>query len=338
LTTDPKPRRSVFFRSVDSWACGWYRCYVPGVELQKLGYKVTMDDELRESDVMDNDVLVIQAPCLPEHLAGIRVAKGAGKLTVVDLDDDLWNLLPGNPAYGFWARPDTQYLLTACVQEADLLTTTTHYLAQRLSAHNPNAKVLGNMLPGDMWDYPEPKEQSAEKVVIGWAGSPSHVGDLALIDEAVRQTLDRYPHVEFVFMGGPQRPEIARHPRITLLPSTDIAGYGRTLGRFDIGLIPLADTAFNRCKSDLKFVEFSMVGIPSIVSKVEPYLRAVKHGENGFFASSAKDWLKTLARLIEDPELRRTVGTRAQEFARTRTIDKTVGRWEKAYGLTRPEV
>ena len=336
MSEEQKSRTSVFYRSVDSWACGWYRCYVPGVELQKLGYRVAMAQDLHERDVIDHDVLVIQAPCVPEHLAGIRLAKQSGKLTVVDLDDDLWNLMPTNPVYSFWSRPDVQYLLTACAQEADLLTTTTHYLADRLAPRNSNVRVLGNMLPADAWDYPAPKEQHAGKVVIGWAGSPSHVGDLTLIDEAVRQTLDRYPHVEFVFVGGPKQPEIAAHPRVRTLPASDIAGYVRMLGGFDIGLIPLSDTVFNRCKSDLKFVEYSMVGIPSIVSKVEPYLRSVKQGENGFFAASPKDWIKTLARLIDDPELRLAVGTRAQEYARTRTIDQAVGRWEKAYGLTRP--
>jgi glycosyltransferase involved in cell wall biosynthesis len=329
------PRRSVFFCAVDSWACAWYRCYVPGVALMKLGYKVVMDEQIQGDDLETADVVVIQQPSKPEELAAIRVANETGQLSVAELDDDLWNVLPGNPSYGFWSRPDVKYLATACVQEAQLVTVPTHILAERIKPMNPNVRVLPNMLPSEGWEYPEPKEQREDKVVIGWAGSTSHVGDIALIDAVVQQILDRYPQVEFAIAGGPPVPELRQHPRVRPLKSTDILGYPKLLEKFDIGVIPLADTAFNRNKSDLKFVEYSALGMPSVVSRLEPYLRSVKHGENGFFAATPSDWLKYLSRLVEDVELRRSVGATAQEFARTRRIEHAIDKWVRAYGLAK---
>jgi glycosyltransferase involved in cell wall biosynthesis len=202
---------------------------------------------------------------------------------------------------------------------------------------NPNVKVLPNMLPADGWDYPQPRVQREDKVVLGWAGSTSHGGDFRVIDGVVQQLLDRYPHVELVIAGGPPEQELAAHERIRYLEPTDIQHYPTLLEHFDVGLIPLADTAFNKSKSDLKFVEYGMLGIPSVASKLEPYERTVKNGENGFLATSPKDWLKYVTRFIEDVELRRTLGARAQEYARTRTIDHAIEKWERAYGLTRPD-
>jgi glycosyltransferase involved in cell wall biosynthesis len=329
-------RTSVFYFLYDYWACGWYRCYVPGVALKELGYRVLLDEAIKPSDIDTHDVIVVQTPSGPKQLEAIRAANSAGKLSVIELDDDIWSLSPSNPSYPYWSRPEVKLNARSCVEEAQLVTTPTHALAEKLRTMNPNVKVLSNMLPTTGWDYPVAHLQREDRVVLGWAGSKSHGGDLRMIGDVVRQLLDRYPQLEFVVVGGPGELEIEAHERTRFLKATDIQHYPAMLEQFDVGIIPLAETAFNRSKSDLKFVEYSMLGIPSVASKLEPYLHTVKHGENGFLARSPKDWLKHLTRLIEDVELRRTIGARAQEYARTRTLDHAVEKWERAYGLTRP--
>lgn len=332
----PAARRSVFYCVNDFWACGWYRCYVPGVALKALGYRVVLDTSIHERDVAESDVIVLQTPRGADHLNVIRAVNGAGKLSVVELDDDVWSMSPSNPGHAHWSKPDVRRNLEACVKEAGLVTTPTHALAEKLRALNPRVKVLPNMLPSEGWDYPAPKAQREDRIVLGWAGSTSHGGDLRAIDGVVQPLLERYPHVECVIVGGPPSLELGEHERIRRLKPTDISGYPRLLEEFDVGLIPLADTAFNRSKSDLKFVEYARLGIPSVASKLEPYIRTVKHGENGFLASSPKDWMKHLTRLIEDVELRRRIGAAAHAHALNRHIDGAIGKWEAAYGLTRP--
>ena len=338
--TEPgtSPRRSVFFFVHDYWACGWYRCYVPGVALKELGYRVVLDEKITAQDIETSDVVVVQQPSTEGQLNAIRDANAAGKLSVVELDDDVWRLAPSNPSHVYWSRPEVKRAARSCVEEAQLITTPTRVLAEELRTMNPNVKVLPNMLPTEGWDYPDPKAQSNDKIVLGWAGSSSHGGDFRVIDGVVQQLLDRYPQVEFVVVGGPPEIELEGHERMRRVKSTDIQHYPAMLEPFDIGLIPLADSAFNRGKSDLKFVEYSMLGIPSVASKLEPYVHTIKHGENGFLATSPKDWLKYLTRLIEDADLRRTLGTRAQAYARTRRIDHAIDKWERAYGLTRPDL
>lgn len=336
--TGPKPlRQSVFYFVHDYWACGWYRCYTPGVALKELGYEVFLDENISGDAIGAGDVIVVQQPSGPHQLAAVRTANQVGKLSVVEMDDDVWNLAPANPGYEYWNRPEVKLNARACVVEAQLVTTPTRLLAEKLLTMNPNVKILPNMLPNDGWDYPEPNLQRNDKVVIGWAGSTSHGGDFRVLDGVLQQLLDRYPHVEFVAAGGPSVIDLQQHERMGHLKPTDIQHYPTLLEHFDVGVIPLADTVFNRSKSDLKFVEYARLGIPTVASKLEPYMHTVKHGENGFLAKSPKDWLKHLTRLIEDIELRRTIGARAQEYARTRTIDHAIEKWERAYGLTRPD-
>ncbi len=328
--------KSVLFLVTDSTACGWYRAMVPGVELKSRGYDVVMSPEIKAGDYERFDVFVFQRVFCERTRAAIDYAKSIGKLTVYDLDDDVWRISPTNPAYSDWEEQDAAASVAQAIRKVDLVTTPTSELAEVLKRFNPNVKVIPNMLPSTGWDHPPPTLKSNDRVVLGWAGGSSHVEDLNILVDVVTQLLARYPFVEFAFAGGPPVLPFGADERISQLESTDIENYPTLLERFDIGLIPLVDTTFNRAKSDLKFIEYSMVGIPSVVSKLEPYLRSVKHGENGFLASNAKDWLKSLIRLIESPELRLEVADRAQEFARARTIDKGIEKWIRAYGLTSP--
>jgi glycosyltransferase involved in cell wall biosynthesis len=330
-------RTRILYVARDYWACGWYRCYVPGVELKRLGYEVHLDNNVRPDDAENYDVIVVQSPSEPQHLELIERGNEAGVLTVAEMDDDVWAIGPAHPGLAYWGRPDMRRNARVCIERSQLVTTPSIALAEKLRAMNPRVTVIPNVLPVEGWEYPEPKVQREDKVVLGWAGSTSHIGDVRMIDDVVQQLLERYPYAEMAFAGGPPEPELTPHPRIRRLPATDIQHYPKLLEEFDIGLAPLADTAFNASKSDLKFVEYSMLGIPSVVSKLEPFLRTVKQGENGFLAASAKDWLKHLGRLIENVELRRSIGARAQEYARTRSIVRTIGRWERAYGLTRSD-
>ena len=327
-----KTNKSILFFTDDWGACAWYRCYVPGVELKRLGYEVVLDQTLRPEDVDRFDVIVFQRKTDERSLEIIKVANSAGKLTVYEIDDDVWNVARTNPGAGTWTQTALSGL-ARCAGACQLVTTASEVLAQRLRRINPHVRVLPNSLPADSWDYPKPKEQREDRVVLGWAGSSSHVEDLRIISEVVQQLVERYPQVEFVFAGGPDDVPLTLGNRVRRLEATDIRRYPEVLEQIDVGVIPLQDTAFNRAKSDLKFVEYSMLGIPSVASKVEPYLKSVKHGENGFLAVNAKDWLKFLGRLVENVELRREIGARAQAFARTRTIDRTIAHWIRAYKL-----
>ncbi len=79
-----------------------------------------------------------------------------------------------------------------------------------------------------------------------------------------------------------------------------------------------------------------MVGLPVVASHVAPYARSIKHGENGYLAKNAKDWLKYLRLLITDYETRARIAAEARAFAETRLISDNVDRWVKAYGLDKP--
>ena len=76
--------------------------------------------------------------------------------------------------------------------------------------------------------------------------------------------------------------------------------------KFDIGLTPLRDRQFNRCKSNVKYLEYSAMKIPTIASPVEPYKNNI-----GLFSKSKEDWINNLEELINNKELRLQLGQSA---------------------------
>ncbi len=291
-----------------------------------------MNDTLQFSDIPNLDIIVFQRQSSPVALKAISTANSLGKMTIYEIDDDFWNLDKANPAYEFWNQPGVLQTTEACIKQAKVVTTTTPRLARFLSGFNKNVYILPNMLPGECWKVSKDKKGKDEPLVIGWAGGMSHFADLKVLGGTIEQLLDEYPNIEFHVAGAAEVP-FYPHERAKGLAPVPIADYAQLLKGFDIGIAPLTGSHFNNCKSDLKFLEYSMVGIPSVVSKVESYAASVEHGTNGFLANNSKDWLKYLRRLIEDADLRDRIGANAKEFAESRTIEKNIGLWEKAYGI-----
>ena len=328
----PGPKRILYV--VDQMSqCAWYRCSVPGYELAQLGHDVGLTEDLADPNLPYADIVVMLRHFSREALELMRAAKSANKLVVYDIDDALWDLDPTNPAYQFYSRPSIRQGIEACIRAADVVTTTTEPLAKKLRGLNRRVIVLPNMLPAEVWPFSGAKPQNDEHVIVGWGGGPTHYADLEIIRDVGAEILDAYSNVWLACAGLNPTP-FAPHPRLALIPPVPIEEYSSVLSSFDIGLAPLVDSAFNRSKSDLKALEYSMVGIPVVASNVEAYKSFVKDGETGFLVKSQKQWREALGRLIEDRGLREEMGGKANALARQRLIAGTIGMWVDAYGLS----
>jgi glycosyltransferase involved in cell wall biosynthesis len=100
----------------------------------------------------------------------------------------------------------------------------------------------------------------------------------------------------------------------------------------DLWIAPLADNHFNRCKSSVKFLEYSAHGAPGVYSRLEPYESLVIPGENGLLADSQEEWEQALAGLIENPDLRYELSVRAQMTVEQGwLLSQHAHRWREVY-------
>ncbi|VTR76222.1 glycosyltransferase [Cellulomonas hominis] len=154
---------------------------------------------------------------------------------------------------------------------------------------------------------------------IGYfSGTNTHDADWAVVEPAVARVLADRPDVElwiggFLTTGPALEPFEARIRRLPMLPWYELPGRLRDV---DVNLAPLVlENTFNEAKSAIKWLEAALVETPTVASPTQPFREAVDDGRTGLLATTAEDWERALAALLDDALLRRRVGAAARREA-----------------------
>jgi len=304
--------------------CPFYRCTVPSTALNNLGYDTYIQDYTKDLDKIQSKVVVIQRP----HINVVKLIKtfqNRKSRVFIELDDDLLNLPPNHVSYTFW-----QLRLSSIIHSiklADGITVTTHTLANIVKQYNQNVHILPNCIPQNLILSPNPSIK--QPLIVGYGGAETHYDDLRILQQPL-ETLVRQINIQLLFCGIKKLP--FRFSNISQVQYTpNVIKYLNNL-IFDIGLIPLIDNQFNQSKSDIKFLEYSARGIPSVVSNVSTYPTCI-HETNGFRATTDEDWIRYIKLLIEDLDTRKRILNNAHTFALNRTIERNIHLWIQAYQL-----
>lgn len=156
------------------------------------------------------------------------------------------------------------------------------------------------------------------RVVIGYgSGSRAHDADLAVAADALERLLLEFEYVECRFFGPlalPQQlaPFADRIRRVELLPDGQFLW---ELAQCDIAIAPLLDAQFNSFKSQVKYLEAAMLGLPFVASPTV-YGDYVEHGRTGYIAADTQQWYEYLRALVVDGAQRRAMGEAAREHVR----------------------
>lgn len=288
----------------------------------------------------------------------IRYCKDAGKKVIYETDDLLQGLDNANPMFQDIEGHIDQIKMMA--SEVDVCTTTGKELKRELLELNPNVEILPNCVDPKKWE----KRKKGKKIRVGWAGGSSHTADMFIIIDVIKE-LQQELDFEFVIFGLADKPwdeHVKRlkakhakqnndYPRMkpahwyskiieldkklkglkwTHEPFVPLPEFPKKLKdiNLDIGLCPLVDTKFNRCKSAIKFYEYAMVNTCTVASKIPPYEGEV----NCCVKNKHSKWKAKLRLLIEDKKVREFLTAEQREWVlKNRDIRNNVHKWEKVY-------
>jgi glycosyltransferase involved in cell wall biosynthesis len=232
--------------------------------------------------------------------------------------------------------------------EADLVTCSTEFLAKEYRRLNPNVVVLPNCV--DPFLYDDPLRNETDKIRIGVTGSIAVSSDLDVLAPIIRH-YENDPRVQIVFFSLPANrydklvgetytDEYAFLDSVNVEwhPYVDAHQYYDKLNslRLDFMIIPRADNYFNRCKSNLKFLEASMFEIPCIAqgftSGDSPYQQNPNDAEHMRIVTDNAQWIPTIEEFISNKELRLDMGKKAHDYVlKNYNIEDKASLWELAY-------
>ncbi|NVB81247.1 MAG: glycosyltransferase family 4 protein [Kofleriaceae bacterium] len=142
---------------------------------------------------------------------------------------------------------------------------------------------------------------------IAWTGMSHNLKELAPYVGALRRVLAETNGRLLIAAEALDAPFLAGLPIefVKWSPETEVT----VLAAGHVGVMPLADTPYNRGKCAFKLIQYMARAIPVVASPVGANNDVVREGVDGLFAVTDEDWADRLLTLARDRELRIRMGT-----------------------------
>jgi hypothetical protein len=230
---------------------------------------------------------------------------------------------------GYWKAANLERpLIEDMARRADLLTVATPMLATHYGRYNPRIRVIRNAIDPDLYrcDTPRPDGTKPRLVYYGsTARMRDYAGQYVTGDPkdgkgyAFRAVQENRNLLTRVFYGtNPGTEEIIEklfdehHPYVV-----GIEAFAKALtnSHGDIGIAPLGGDEFDRCKSELHWLEYAITGQAFIGERYNgdgPY-QVVRDGVDGLLARGAQEWYDSVKKLAKSKDLREQLAGAAKE-------------------------
>lgn len=281
------------------------------------------------------DVVVLGRVLSAPFAKILEWVKAAGKPLVHELDDNLVDVPDDIPGLGYARDPDVRRLLIDCLRAANVIRVYAPALRDRLAEYSDHIQLVTGPLDWTLIpDRLPPKDARRVRLVYATSRAQDRIG--ALVVGPLRRALDAFPHAELT-VWGPTLEGLSDHPRVRHL--AHVGDYDAFFSRFvaeafDLGLAPLPDDGFHRCKSNNKFREFAAAGVAGLYSDMAVYRPWVTAGQTGWLVPDGEDaWFGAIEEAITNVDLRTRVADNARRFAREHFNAQVTDReWMAAIG------
>lgn len=322
--------------------CYYYRGYLPAVYG---GMKADMDfgtgrnNETITKLAMEADVVVFQRPNDVTRVELMKLLKKKGKKVIFENDD---TYLPdkGVPLkmLGSDKARELAIALQANLEQAakvaDLCIVSTETLAEEWRQHHEKVIVLKNTVdPLDYWT----RKRQKDKFRIGFIGSVASNDDYIHIKDQITE-LANNKDITLVVLGHFKDPSLHKGfekdelfwsnlPNVEWHEFVPMMRYYQKVAsmQLDLAIVPRQANYFNQCKSNLKFLEMSLLKIPVIAQSFEgsPYLP-----DANFLTLAKDDWLSPVYDVMNNYDKYDTLANKAHEYVLNNyNIQKYAAEW-----------
>ncbi len=248
-----------------------------------------------------------------ETIQIIKKYKSQGKKIIYETDDAFHLLSLEHPK----ARHiRNAHFINQCVDVSDKVVVSTYPL-KHFFRDTDKVICIPNKLSTNLWTnslYEAAKKirsgYDQSQIRIGLIAGNDHANDISLIKEAVCNINEMYLNVHWVGYGDATQKLFEMIPESRKTINKSKWSYQQHPNRLaelglDILLVPLEDTEFNSCRSELKFLEASFLEVAVIASDTPSYNKSIVDNENGLLVNNhTKAWQSAIENLVSNKELR----------------------------------
>jgi glycosyltransferase involved in cell wall biosynthesis len=248
-------------------------------------------------NVRQFDVVIVEKELFPFMPAfAERFLEAMGAPYVVDYDDALFHRYDCHA--NRWVRRLLGRKIDSVMCHSKVVIAGNQYLAAR--AHRARAQKV-EIIPTviDAKRYKLKQKEGGGIPIIGWIGTPQtsqYLQPLLPVFEAIQQDMP----VRFVAVGA--RAEDFEGTPVETWPwseETEVA----SIQEFDIGIMPLQDSPWERGKCGYKLIQYMACGLPVVASPVGVNCEIVTPEKNGLLAGSLDEWGNALRHLVSADSL-----------------------------------
>lgn len=235
------------------------------------------------------------------------ISKVLRRKYIYDFDDAIW--LPNySESNARFHRLKAYWKVKKVIRWADQVSAGNAYLRDYALQFNPNVTIIPTTV--DMINvHNQQTDYDAEPVVIGWTGTHTTMAYLNYLEPLFQKLEKRYPFQFLVISNQAPDLQLASLRYLPWNKTTEIDD----LAKIQIGIMPLEPTPWSEGKCGFKGLQYMALGIPAVLSPVGVNKEIIHHGVNGFLCDSLDEWENVLVQLIENAELRKTIGQKGKE-------------------------
>lgn len=315
--------------------CYHYRVQQKREACEELGIPFRVVNPLIPDDVVGavqlaSVVILYRIGAGPAASAAIEQARRLRIPVVYEVDDAVYrrDLLEDNPNLSTVPRSLRRSVIRGAddflqvLQQADHTLGSTRRLATDMAGHTAGGSsfVMENGIDAEMLTIAEgirqdpapPAHPDGAVVIMYGSGSRAHDFDLEVAAPGIAQVMRANPAVVLQVVGPVRLPDALASfsDRVERTQAVSYPEYLRQLAAADISIAPLADLPFNHFKSQVKYMESALLGVP-FVGSTTVYGDYVVDGVTGFTAGDSSGWAQALNRLVQEPALREELAAAA---------------------------
>ncbi|HEX7291022.1 MAG TPA: glycosyltransferase [Conexibacter sp.] len=310
-----------------------YRSIVPMQALAHRGHSVHVEERSSVQNpaaLLDYDAVHVMRLPHPAYVRLARQLQQRGIAVVWDNDDERIALLREQakaPGQDGLAAQHFFSALRSISRSADVVTTPSEELA-RLHAEvsGREVRIVPNYLP-PTFRRPQ-RVMPHDGIHLAWVAMPNHAASFEALDirATLQRLLDRHAHLTISGVGLDLGLASRRYTHARGIPYGDLP---LALAEVDIAIAPLAASAVNHARSDVKLKEYAACGAAWLASPIGPY--AGLGEQQGGMLVPDDGWMAAIDGLMRDPDRRRVLAQRGIRWAAGETIEAHVDVWEELF-------